>query len=309
MPGSENILKVEAPPLRPPTKTIPPKIPGGGPDMLPKGMPGQPDTQPAKKTKPEKPGLSAGKKWAIGLTATVIGATGIGYGVGVADAVNNHEIPLPGAMAHPYGWFENAELVSTIFDPTALEQTVTAANSVQMTWEEYEKIATPTWIENGETFTMLLPIRFGSNRIPTLHLEKGVDYGNSGRGFNLISIRDGLKAGDKFFSPFDGKLKIAKPGGKYNFFYLYSTAEGHGMEDAIIFLGTGMELLPGMKQTGEDRDYIYFDVEENQDFGKLLSSDKHDITGVQLQIQGIGRTGKQKNFNLQTNEGKLVVLQ
>ena len=88
--------------------------------------------------------------------------------------------------------------ISSTFDPSAIESTINANNSVQMTFGEYTQAAPPLWDDQSKVMTVPIPVLFNNNRIPNLSIEKSLNKNT--KKLNMLTI-DGFEPGDVIISP------------------------------------------------------------------------------------------------------------
>jgi hypothetical protein len=240
-----------------------------------------------KTTEPKKQSRVKGKIARIALSALALG----GLGAGAYEAYE-HMNP---------GIHQTIDIPST-FDPAALEQRIGPENSIQMTFDEYEKTAPPVWVEQNKTLTIPLPIIFRDNRIPTLHIEK-VQNPNANGSLDFINI-DGLEQGDILFSPFDGKIQISQGAKNLVGFFLYIKGP-RGEEISLYFKTTGLNPLVDLSHPPVDG-YIPATVKKGDPIGSLITSDRHKAFNGQIQIDGRNDLSL-GSFNLAaTPEGKVI---
>jgi hypothetical protein len=276
-----------------------------------KGLPKQPDTQ-SRETKPKK------SKTAQRIIGYGLGGLMALEGIGATVTELTNDKPasitqtLPEDFAHPYRLgLKNVEIVSDTFDQTALKQTVTEANSVQMTfkeYEEYEKSAPPVWNAETKTMTPPIPVYFRDGRIPTLHIEKAQNpYANGA--LDIISI-DGLEQGDALFSPFDGTIEIYKGDDNLMDFYLVAK-DFQGEEVGINIRTTGLNPLIDFDHniTGEK---IVLPIKRGDLIGSLLpinsayGIDRQRILKGQVRMDGDGPL--LQSVNLATAGDKAILV-
>jgi hypothetical protein len=199
----------------------------------------------------------------------------------------------------------STSVISSTFNPAALEQWIGTENSVQMTFGEYEKTAPAVWNELTRTFITPLPIVFRNNRIPTLHISRVYQLGSISTSPNSINI-DGLEQRDAIFSPFDGDIALFEGDKDLAGFNLYIKDTNGNNIARLSFATTGLDLAIDIDQAimGDDG-FRHMTVKKETIIGYLLKSDKHSAFNGQVQVSGTAFDLNKYGFAT-TPEGKLI---
>jgi hypothetical protein len=188
--------------------------------------------------------------------------------------------------------------ISSTFNPAVIEQRVVPANSVQMTFADYEVTELQIWNEQNRTMTIPLPIEFKDNRIPNLIIKKekiSYDSSESARK-NKITI-DGIQEGDTLLSPIEGDVDFSNGyTGLAGFDIRTKDSQGH---DIVAWFSTTGLISPSIDV------HKFIHVTKGEPIGIFTSSNKHNMFNGQIQITGFAPL--LENFNLATTpDNKLI---